>query len=60
VERLRHRFHSAYLRHYLAAGELDTEHLADWTAVVAGARLAEDISGEQLALLALVRASLDN
>lgn len=54
VELIRRAFHRAYLRRYLAAAFGDRGQLAAWVAVLAGARLAERIPGEEKRLLALV------
>ena len=54
VELIRRAFHRVYLRRYLAATPADPGQLGAWIAVVAGARLAERIPGEEKRLLGLV------
>lgn len=56
VELIRRAFLRAYLRRYFAAAPAAPEQLDAWTAVVAGARLAERIPGEENGLLALAAA----
>ncbi len=54
VELIRRAFHRVYLRRYLATTPAAPGQLDAWMAVVAGARLAERIPGEEKGLLALV------
>ena len=58
VELIRRTFLRAYLRRYFTAASTAPEQLDAWMAVVAGARLAERIPGEEKGLLALARSSL--
>jgi len=60
VELIRRAFHRAYLRRYLAETPGDRGQLAAWVAVLAGARLAERIPGEEETLLALVERGLNS
>lgn len=53
-ELIRRAFHRVYLRRYLAKTPSAPGQLAVWIAVVAGARLAERIPGEEKRLLGLV------
>ncbi len=56
VEIIRRAFLRAYLRRYFTAASTAPGQLDAWIAVVAGARLAERIPGEEKRLLALVAA----
>lgn len=58
IELIRRTFRRVYLRRYFAAAPAEPERLAAWTAVIAGARLAERIPGEQTRLLSIVRTRL--
>jgi len=58
VELIRHAFHRVYLRCYFAATSTEPGQLDAWITVVAGARLAERIPGEEKRLLALVQRGL--
>ena len=58
VELIRRAFLHAYLRRYFTAAPPAPEQLDAWMAVVAGARLAERIPGEEKRLLALVQGTL--
>jgi len=58
IELIRRAFLRAYLRQYSAATPAEPDQFLAWNAVVAGARLAERIPGEEKRLLALVAAGL--
>jgi len=58
VQLMRRLLHRTYLRLYFAGRPPDPDEWQAWQAVVAGARLAEQVPGEQAGLLSMARAGL--
>ncbi len=53
-------FHTAYLNHYFELRPGDQRQLSGWRAVVAAARLSENVPGEQFRLLSLIKAGVSH
>jgi hypothetical protein len=55
---VRNIFHRTYLARYFHKNRPDPEEWKDWQTLVAAARLAEDVPGEQDMLIGIVRAGI--